>query len=436
MRIAVFGMGYVGVVTAACLAREGHEVIGVDVVHEKVDAINAGKSPIVEAEIGDLIEDAVRQGRLCATVDAAQALDGSRIAIVCVGTPSRSTGEIDTQNLETVATEIGTALRESRQKHLIVFRSTMMPGTTRNDLCPLIESASGHRIGEQIDVAFHPEFLREGTSVYDFLNPPKIVVGEMNAGSAQPLMDLYTGLDAPRFVTSVEVAEAVKYADNAFHALKVTFANEIGEFCRRAGTDSREVMNIFTADTKLNISEKYFRPGFAFGGSCLPKDLRALTAHGQATSETPMLASVMVSNLRQIERTSGQIASLAREAGGSVGIVGLAFKSGTDDIRESPLAILAERLIGKGIKLVIYDDCVNQSRLVGGNKAYVDLHLPHLADTLVSDIDDLDKCDLIVIGHSVESSQINRWLSGKRLVFDLIGDADIEKSETYRGLYW
>ncbi len=436
MKIAVFGLGYVGVVTAACFARAGHEALGVDVAAEKVEAINRGESPIVEADIAELIGDTVRRGQLRATLDVAEALESSRIAIICVGTPSLPDGALDTRNLEVVATQIGTALKDRPQDLLVVFRSTMLPGTTRDILCPLIEAASGQVIGDRIDVVFHPEFLREGSSIHDFMHPPKIVVGELHEGSSKPLMDLYQELDAPRFLTSLEIAESVKYADNAFHAVKITFANEIGAICRRSGTDSREVMNIFVADTKLNISEKYLRPGFAFGGSCLPKDLRALMALRQAASEAPMLANVMNSNIGQVERTAEHIAGLAKEAGGHVGIVGLAFKPGTDDIRESPLAILAERLIGKGLKATIYDECINQSRLIGGNRAYVDAHLPHLADVLASDISELDECDLIVVGHSVEPGHLRRWLSDKRLVFDLVGDSRLEHSEHYRGLYW
>lgn len=420
MRISVFGLGYVGVVTAACLANEGHHVVGVDVNPTKVDLVNKGESPIVEDQIGELIAGGVSSGRLMATVDAALAISKTDLAIVCVGTPSRKDGSLDNQYIRQVIEGIGRELRNREKPFHVVVRSTMVPGTLRGLVIPVLEKSSGKALGNGYDVVFHPEFLREGSSVYDFYNPPKIVVGEAREGSAQAVLDLYDEkIVAPRIVCEIEVAEMVKYCDNLYHAVKVTFANEVGQFCRTHGINSQRVMEIFCQDTKLNISHRYLKPGFAFGGSCLPKDLRAFlsVAHNNHL-ELPMLQNVLPSNVRQIERTLELILSMGVQR---IGFYGIAFKQGTDDLRESPLIELAERLLGKGKQLVILDEKVRFARLLGGNRSYVVEKFPHLVDFLTDKPEDIEGCELILVGHSTDDSQVQRWIDKGSKVLDLTG---------------
>lgn len=415
--ISVFGLGYVGVVTAACFAKEGHNVIGVDVSQEKVDMLNAGFSPIVEDQIGDLVKEAVESGKLKAYSDAEYAVNHSDIIIICVGTPSARNGALDTGYIVRVCEDIGSVLKKSKKQPLIVLRSTMLPGSMENVVIPTLEKAVGAPINEITRVIFHPEFLREGSSVYDFYNPPKIVVGESENGGGEDLMQLYTGIDAPRFIVSYNEAEMVKYCDNMYHALKVTFANEIGQFCYEIGVDSHEVMKIFISDRKLNISEKYLTPGFAFGGSCLPKDLRAFNYIANANDAyLPMLASVLTSNKAQIERAAEHIISF-RES--EIGFFGLSFKKGTDDLRESPLVTLIEMLIGKGIKVTVFDEFVNYAKLLGGNKSYINERLPHISELLLHSVDELAKCRLIVLGHKPGEKQLADWMNAGIKLVDL-----------------
>ena len=416
MNISIFGLGYVGVVTAGCLARDGHRIIGVDVNEAKVEALNAGRSPIIEEQIDDLIRDGVAAGRITATTDTMSAVAATDLGIVCVGTPSEANGALDTRYLEAVAAQIGTAVRGRTEPFVCAFRSTMLPGTMRNVLVPILSERSGSGPGLRFEALTHPEFLREGSSVRDFYGPPKIVVGERAPGAGAPLLGIYRNITAPTFCVPYEVAEMVKYSDNLFHALKVTFANEIGQFCQAYGVDGQQVMDIFCHDTKLNISRRYLRPGFAFGGSCLPKDLRAfLHAAKMRDVNLPMLAAVPSSNKAQIERAFDAI---LRTGARRVGLWGLAFKPGTDDLRESPLVTLAEQLSGKGIELVICDEFVHATRLLGKNKAYVEQHLPHLARLLVATPDPLEPCDLIVVGHPPPPGLVDHWKkSGCRLLF-------------------
>jgi GDP-mannose 6-dehydrogenase len=419
MNISIFGLGYVGVVTAGCLAKEGHRVFGVDVSPQKVEQINAGQSPIIEDQIDGLICAARKADRLSATSDAAAAIRQSDMAIVCVGTPSASNGSLSTRYVEAVIAQIGSLIPKRENRLLIVVRSTLLPGSMRSLILPLLEKTSGEVAGNKSEVVFHPEFLREGTSVKDFYDPPKIVVGERVPGAADLLMEIYRNFSAPNFRVSYEVAEMVKYSDNIFHALKITFANEIGQFCHAHGVDSREVMEIFCKDTKLNLSPRYLRPGFAFGGSCLPKDLRAfLHAARRRDVETPMLAGVLPSNKGQVERA---VQAILQTGARKVGLLGLAFKAGTDDLRESPLVTLAELLAGKGVDLKISDEFVQVTRLVGGNRAFIEQVLPHLAKLLVSARNELDACELIIIGHPVDAEVINAWLQQGKRVFDLTG---------------
>lgn len=436
MRISVFGLGYVGTVTAACLAAGGHKVVGVDIAPDKVESINNGRSPIVERDIDRIVAQAVESDHLRATSETEDAIAESELAIVCVGTPASENGSLNTQYVERVTAQIGSALSTSRKKDfLFVLRSTVLPGTTRKIVLPVLEQTAGRAPGDGYDVVFHPEFLREGSSVYDFHNPPKIVVGERSAGTSQALQKIYEHIQAPRFITALEVAEMIKYADNAFHAVKIAFANEIGRFCHSHDIDGREVMEVFCADRQLNISPAYLRPGFAFGGSCLPKDVQALLYQARHSDlRLPLLEGVMPSNSEQVERAFRHIESCRPS---EIGFVGLAFKPGTDDLRESPLVSLAERLLGRGHKLSIYDTDVQAARLVGGNLTYVEQRLPHLSRLLVSSLDDLSGCDVIVIGHPLkEETRLDRWLEDGKKVLDLVGRQTRPGHPGYEGLHW
>jgi GDP-mannose 6-dehydrogenase len=437
MKIGVFGLGYVGITTAACLAHDGHDVLGVDVVDEKVDAVNDGNSPIVEQKIDDLVEDEVESGRLRATTEAAEAIDHASMVFICVGTPSQSNGSLDVSHVERVSRQIGELIGErspSAEDLLVVLRSTVLPGTTRGSVIPALEDASGREVGDGYEVAFQPEFLREGSAVDDYYDPPKIVVGERHDGASDALWDVYESIDAPRFATSIEAAEAVKYADNAFHAVKITFANEIGQILKAHDVDSREVMDIFCQDEKLNISSKYLRPGFSFGGSCLPKDLRAITyAAKHKDIDMPMLDDVLRSNNRHIERA---VQAVLDHDPSQVGIVGLAFKPGTDDLRESPLVSVAERLLGKGIEVLIHDRHVRLSKLMGTNKSYVEEHLPHLSELLVSSLDKLCESDVVVVGHPVDTEEVETWIDQGKQVVDLVGVLSHTSGPQYEGIAW
>ncbi|MGW4793197.1 nucleotide sugar dehydrogenase [Nonomuraea sp. NPDC004297] len=435
MRISVFGLGYVGCVSAACLASMGHQVTGVDVNPDKVDLINDGQATIVEERIGELIAQTVSDGLLRATTDAAGAVAASEVSLVCVGTPSAANGSLATTYLERVAEQIGRALRPG---HVVVFRSTMLPGTCADLLMPILELSSGLRAGVDFGVAVNPEFLREGTSVRDFFAPPKTVIGESDATSGDVVAALYDGLPGEVFRVPIPVAEMTKYADNAFHAVKIGFANEIGAVCQAMGLDSHRVMDVFLADRKLNISPAYLRPGFAFGGSCLPKDLRGLVyAARKADVSIPLLSHVLPANEAHLRRAFDLVAAPGKR---KIGIFGLSFKPGTDDLRESPLVELAERLLGKGYDLRIYDANVSLSRLVGANRAYIAERLPHLGDLLGDSADDvLDHAEVCVIG-CLDAPVLKALArAGDRTIVDLVRvpDADAQRGRRdYTGIGW
>ncbi|MDX6414552.1 MAG: GDP-mannose 6-dehydrogenase [Gaiellaceae bacterium] len=398
MRVAVFGLGYVGSVSAAALASLGHEVIGVDSNPEKVELVGAGGSPVLEPGLREEIAEAVASGALRATTDPQRAIDESDISLICVGTPSAANGSLSTAALERVTESIGRALRSRRgTKHVVVVRSTVLPGTAEKLVLPLLESASGGRAGETFGLANNPEFLREGTSLEDFFDPPKTVIGELDEWSGDVVESLYEEIGAPVFRVPLKTAEMLKYVDNAFHALKIGFANEVGAICEAFDVDAQEVMHIFRADTKLNISPSYLMPGFAFGGSCLPKDLRALVhAARRADVDAPILEHVLPSNERHLRRT---FEAIARTGARRVGLFGLSFKPGTDDLRESPLVDLAERLVGKGFTLKIYDPGVSLARLVGANRDYVAEHLPHLSTLLCDSAEEVvEHAEVCVLG--------------------------------------
>ena len=437
MKISIFGLGYVGAVSAGCLTKDGHEVVGVDPNEVKCELINAGKSPIVEQDIGDIIAEAVKRGALRATTDARAAVLETDISLVCVGTPSNDNGSLDLRYVKSVCAEIGAAIGEKAERHSVVMRSTMLPGTMRNVVIPLLEEHSGKRAGKDFSVCNNPEFLREGTAVFDYYNPPKTVIGELSAGDGDGIAAIYAELDAPLIRTDVNTAEMVKYVDNVWHALKVGFANEIGSICRSLELDGQAVMDIFCQDQKLNLSSYYLRPGFAFGGSCLPKDLRALNYKANRLDvDVPILRSVLPSNQLQVERG---IRLVQQQGSKKVGILGFSFKAGTDDLRESPLIQMIEFLIGKGYELCIYDKNVNVSRLVGANRDYILNHIPHIANIMVDSVDDvLQQADTIVIGNgSDEFADIAGRARPGQHVIDLVGVAKpAEAAGNYSGIGW
>jgi GDP-mannose 6-dehydrogenase len=434
--VSVFGLGYVGCVSAACFASEGHRVIGVDVAKSKVDQINAGLSTIVEDGIAEMVASVVKNGRLTATTDVRAAVLESDISLVCVGTPSRSNGSIDLSYIVRVSQQIGVALKEKNQWHTVVIRSTVMPGTIDTQVIPAIEASSGLTHGKHFAVCSNPEFLREGTSIKDFRDPPFTLVGAMNPEHAKPVVALYDKVKASCHVVELRVAETVKYACNCFHGLKVGFANEIGNLCKVMGVDSHEVMRLFCDDKKLNISTAYLKPGFAFGGSCLPKDLRALVHRGRIEDvPLPILEAVLDSNRRHIERAFHMVTAAGSRR---VGLLGLAFKAGTDDLRESPTVTLVEMLIGKGYEIAIHDRDVAHANLIGANKEYIEREVPHLW-SLMRDTpaEVISQSDTIIIGNtSAEYRSLGAALDGK-IIIDLARAIPNRRSdESYQGLCW
>jgi GDP-mannose 6-dehydrogenase len=437
MRISVLGLGYVGSVTAGCLAQQGHEVIGVDPEPRKVALINAGQSPIVEKDIGKIIEQQVAAGRLAASIEAIDAVQRADLVMVCVGTPSRGNGDIDLTYIRRVAEQIGEALRHHPGAPAVVFRSTMLPGTMREVVIPTLEAASGRKAGTEFGVCINPEFLREGSAVHDYFNPPKTVIGELNEASGKLLASLYAHLDAPLVRTDIETAEMVKYADNAWHALKVGFANEIGNVCKGLDVDGHKVMDIFCKDTKLNLSPVYLKPGFAFGGSCLPKDLRALLYKANRLDVcVPILSAILPSNEQQIERG---VRAVVDRGSRKVGVLGFSFKAGTDDLRESPVVELTERLLGKGFDLRIYDSNVNIARVHGANRDYILNHVPHISRLMVSSIGEvMSHADTIVIGNvSPEFTDVPERLRDSQSIVDLVRiNGSRSVAGVYEGLCW
>jgi GDP-mannose 6-dehydrogenase len=399
VNISIFGLGYVGAVSAGCLAQDGHEVVGVDPVRTKVDLINAGQSPIIEADIGEIIAHTVQSGRLRATDSQDEAISQTELSFVCVGTPSQPNGNLDLTHIRRVCELIGNALRKKSARHTVVIRSTILPGTMHQIVIPILEEHSGKKAGVEFGVCNNPEFLREGSAVKDFRCPPKTVIGELDRASGDMLASLYAKLDAPLIRADIPTAEMVKYVDNSWHALKIGFANEIGDLCKSLSIDGHEVMKIFCQDKKLNISPAYLMPGFAFGGSCLPKDLRALTYKAKTHDlSLPILTSILPSNEMQVARG---VDLVMRKGNKRVGILGFSFKAGTDDLRESPMIEAIERLIGKGYDLRIFDKNVNLARLVGANRDFILNHIPHISRLMVNGIDAiLDHAQTVVIGNN------------------------------------
>lgn len=437
MNVSIFGLGYVGVVSVAALADAGHRIIGVDTNLDKVQMIGEGRSPIVEPGLDDLLARGVRGGRIRATTVAEEAIAVSDISVVCVGTPSAGNGSLDLTQVQKVCQEIGLALGTTGRPHTVVIRSTMLPGSTEEVVIPALEAASGRRVGPDLRVCYNPEFLREGTSLADFNDPSFTLLGATDEAAADDGRALYASLEAPVIVTPIRVAEMVKYASNAFHAAKITFANEIGIVCNELGIDGHQVMDVLTSDTKLNISRAYMRPGFAFGGSCLPKDLRALGYQAKRVdADVPMLDAILRSNASQIDRALRIITASGRKR---IGVLGFSFKAGTDDLRESPLVELIERLIGKGYEVRVYDRNVSLARLVGANRAYIEREIPHIASLMTDTIDEVvGSSDVLVVGNADPGfARVLEAARPDQTIVDLVRiEAGGDLPPGYRGISW
>jgi GDP-mannose 6-dehydrogenase len=439
VKISVFGLGYVGCVSGACFAELGHQVIGVDVNGLKVEMINKGRAPVIEAGLQELMTKVTSSGQFVATSDTQQAIADTEIAFVCVGTPSSRNGSLSLDVVRRVAEQIGKAIALKKDYFVVAVRSTVLPGTVENEVIPILERHSQKTAGRDFGVCMVPEFLREGSSVSDFFNPPKTVIGEFDERSGSAVLQVFNGIPGPVVRARLNVAETLKYADNAFHALKVTFANEIGNICKEVGCDSHEVMKIFCMDQKLNLSPYYLKPGFAFGGSCLPKDLRAITYKAKMLDvATPVLDAILESNRKQIAKV---VRTLMSYKGRQLGFLGLSFKHGTDDLRESPILEVIETMIGKGFGVSIYDEYVSIAQLVGSNKEYIEKEIPHVSSLMCGSARQLVR-DSSVIVVSNKSDEFREVLSSElrddQVVLDLVRivqDASSFKG-TYQGICW
>jgi GDP-mannose 6-dehydrogenase len=438
MKLSVFGLGYVGAVSSACLAKLGHQVIGVDISETKINLINDGRPPIVEDKIGDITSTVVTDGRLRAVSDTKAAVIDSDVSLVSVGTPSSLDGSVSLKAIDSVIEQIGQAIRSKSGCHTVVIRSTVLPGTTEDYIAPALTHASGREIGQDLNLCFNPEFLREGSSVRDFYNPPFTVIGSMTDDGFTILEGMYSEIDAPIVRTTCRIAESVKYVSNVYHAVKITFANEIGALLKSCELDAREAMEIFCQDGDLNISRAYLRPGFAFGGSCLPKDLRAILSLAKSNNiELPFLSSILRSNETHIERAFRLVTSRPR---GNVAFFGLSYKAGTDDLRESPLVVLAERLIGRGYELSIVDKNIDIARLTGVNKEFIMREIPHLERLIVRDpVEAIASSDIVVICHA-DKEAVTAIMNNceNRLIVDLQGLKELQASSgaEYEGICW
>jgi len=435
-------LGYVGVVSAACLARDGHSIVGVDPNALKVDFLRQGRSPIVEPGLEELIAAAVTAGRLTAGSDPGTAVAQCELLMVCVGTPGQANGSLDLSYVRRVVQQIGEQLAGAAAYKVVVIRSTLLPGSMQSVVIPLLEESSRRQAGKGFGVCINPEFLREGSAISDYDHPPKTVIGASDERAATVVRALYSGLNAPLILTNLRTAEMVKYIDNSWHALKVTFANEVGRLCKAMDIDAREAMQLFCMDTKLNISNAYLRPGFAFGGSCLPKDVRALTYQGRLLDvDTPVLSSILASNQLHIAHALAMIRATGRRR---VGLLGLSFKEGTDDLRESPIVTLAEQLIGKGYELAVYDQNVRLANLMGANREYILNHIPHIGRLMVDRPEQLiEHAEVVVLASADRGlAPLLAQLPAGKCVIDLVGawnaaaGVDTARPESYDGIAW
>jgi GDP-mannose 6-dehydrogenase len=438
MRISIFGLGYVGCVSAACLARDGQIVIGVDINPLKVELVGSGGSPIIEPGLDTLVREVVQSGRLRVSLDTKAAVQDSDISMICVGTPSNGNGSLNLRYIENVCAEIGMALAAENSYHIVVVRSTVLPGTVRERLIPLLEHYSGRRAGPDFGVCMCPEFLREGSAIEDYDHPSQIVIGEFDERSGDAVQQLFAAVEAPIVRTTIENAEMVKYVSNAFHAVKVAFANEIGNLCKTLGSDGQQVMEIFCQDRRLNISPAYLKPGFAFGGSCLPKDLRALVYRAKERDlDCALLNAVLHSNQRQIQRGIELVENTGRK---KIGVLGLSFKAGTDDVRESPLVPLVETLVGRGYQVSVYDEQVNPERLIGANKSFLERELPHIASLMRSSIAEVvEQAEVVVVSNSSAAFQaVPQLIREDQVLIDLVGIAGARSDirGIYEGICW
>ncbi len=437
--ISVFGLGYVGTVTAACLAHMGHNVIGVDLSSTKVEAMQSGRSPIVEPRVGTLISETHAAGRLHATSDSSQAVLNSEISFLCVGTPSLRNGKLDLGHIEPVCREIGEVLRNKSAFHLVVLRSTVLPGTAETIVVPALEKASGKTMGQDFGVCVNPEFMREGTAVADFLEPAMTIIGAADRYHSGLLREIYKWAPGRIFETSFRSAEMTKYVCNAWHAVKVAFANEVGTLARELGVDAESVVEIFTADNKLNISPSYLKPGFAFGGSCLPKDVRALNYRAKELDlELPLFQAIMASNDEHLERAVQMVLATGKK---KIALLGLSFKAATDDLRESPQVQLAKRLLGEGRALKIWDDNVSLGQLIGSNRQYIDEVIPHVGSLLCPELDEaLQGAEVVVIGtRGIDRSTLSQKIHPGQMVIDLVNHEKARRVEyggPYQGICW
>ena len=438
LRISIFGLGYVGTVSLGCLSREGHRVIGVDIDPTKRDLIRQGLPPIIEDGMKELIAEAVAGTSVEVTDDGTYAIHNSDISFVCVGTPSNSNGSQDLSAIKRLSIHFGNAMRSKSDYHVFVVRSTVVPGTVEDIIKPIIEKHSGKKIGEHFGLCFQPEFMREGSSIKDFNNPPYTIVGGDSERSVEMVRKVFGHLPCEFISTPIRIAEMLKYANNTFHALKMTFANEIGRVCQAFGVESYELMELVCCDTHLNISSAYMKPGFAFGGSCLPKDLKALLYVAKSKDvRVPMLSHVLPSNTLHIHHAIDMVIEKGRR---SVGMIGLSFKSGTDDLRESPMVLMAEHFIGKGMELMIYDPLVSVSRLIGANRRYIEESIPHIASLMCDRVEDLiERSQVLVVGlqDKLLLDKLYAMCRKDHFVLDLVGIADREKIlGQYRGVCW
>lgn len=435
MNVSIFGLGYVGCVSLGCIAQNGHQVTGVDVQDTKVDLINNGKPTIIEKDIDNIIQQQWKEGRIAATKDHFQAVKESDISIICVGTPSTGNGHLTLDYLYNTATQIAEGIKEKDTFHVVAIRSTVLVGTNKR-VSEIIEAHSGKKRNEDFAVVSNPEFMREGSAVKDYYHPAVTVLGSESRKALDMMRELYKEIDAPIKETDIEVAEIIKYINNSWHALKITFANEVGNISKSLNLDSHKIMDVFCMDDHLNLSSYYLKPGFAYGGSCLPKDLKALnTISHDAYLYSPILDSIDKSNQHQKKIAFDMIVNKGKR---KIGILGFSFKQGTDDLRYSPIVEITENLLGKGFEILIYDEKVNLSKITGTNKKYIDTHIPHLSNLLHNDLDLVaEQSEVLVISQKLPDVKGLMEKYPDKIYIDLIRVQEIlPEVKDYEGICW